>query len=194
MTAPLLIAGVQVREQRVAEIEERLAGSARTRRVSSDQASSARRSAVSRRGRSRTGRAASAALKAGSEMRGLLDMLESSHQGLARVPAEGHRSPVERDGDAVEAIGTAATVGGPVAGAQDTNGPIRERASVNDRPLTTREVAEYLGFSLETVLVSRRRARGSGWRRTCCGSASPRLRLGSRADRQRVARPSRDRR
>ena len=35
-----------------------------------------------------------------------------------------------------------------------------ESASVNDRPLTTREVAEYLGFSLETVL---RIAPASSW-------------------------------
>ena len=102
MTAPLLIAGVQVREQRVAEIEELL----RDRLVPVG---------LERPGLERTqecGESAGAepdrprgigSAEAGSEMRGLLDMLESSHQGLARVPAEGHRSPVERDGDAVEA-------------------------------------------------------------------------------------------
>ena len=45
---------------------------------------------------------------------------------------------------------------------------------VTDRPLTTRQVDEYLGLSPETVL--RRWGEGgpqaTGWRRRCCGSGS----------------------
>ena len=85
--------------------------------------------------------------EAGSETRGLLDMLESSHQRLARGPAEGHGSPVERDGDAVETHRHGGQGRRTVAGAQDTNGPIRERERERPSPNCRRScgVAERAG-------------------------------------------------